>query len=81
MTQAGFRDVVVHEVTFEAPVMTTTEAWAVMERTTAPILLRKKHLGERWNEISKGILERLLAKLGDEPPGSEMPAFLTVGRR
>ncbi len=81
MKQAGVRDVEVHEVTFEMPVMSTTEAWAVMERTTAPIVLRKKHLGERWNDVSKGVLERLLAKFGDAPRTSAMPAFLTVGRR
>ena len=81
MSQAGFRDVTVHEVTFGLPPMTPAEAWAHMERTTAPVVLRKQALGERWGEISSAILERLRAKLGDAPLASEMPAFLTVGRR
>lgn len=81
MSDAGFRDVAVHEVTFDTPEVPTAEAWALMERTTAPIVLRKQALGEKWNEISKGVLERLRAKLGDAPRKSEMPAFLTVGRR
>jgi len=81
MTEAGFRDVTVHEVTFATPAMTTEEAWAFMERTTAPILLRKQHLGEKWTEVSRGVLERLRAKLGDGPRATEMPAYLTAGRR
>lgn len=81
MSQVGFRDVAVHEVTFAMPRATTAEAWAFMERTTAPIVLRKQHLGERWTEVSNAVLGRLHARFGDAPPAMEMPAYLTVGRR
>ena len=81
MSQAGFRDVEVHEVTFGIPPMTPSDAWAFLERTTAPIVLRRQALGEKWTEISSTIRERLRAKLGDAPLASEMPAYLTVGRR
>jgi len=81
MSQAGFRDVVVHDVTFGLPPMTPAEAWAYMQRTTAPLVLRKQALGEKWNDISSAILERMRARLGDTPLASEMPAYLTVGRR
>ena len=81
MSQAGFRDVVAHEVTFATPAASPADAWAFMQRTTAPIVLRKQALGEKWDAVSKGVLERLTAKLGDAPRAMEMSAYLTIGRR
>jgi SAM-dependent methyltransferase len=82
MTEAGFRDVEVHEVTFEETAPSTSAFWAMLERSSAPFALRKQKLGdEKWNEVSKGVLERLLAKFGDGPQTIRMPAYVTVGRR
>ena len=61
--------------------MTPTDAWSFLERTTAPIVLRRKALGEKWTEISSAIRDKLRAKFGDAPLTYEMPAYLTVGRR
>lgn len=81
MSAAGFREVAVHEVQYEPPLMTVAELWPMMVRTTAPIVLRKKALGDRWPEIDRTVLERLQARLGTAPVVNKMPAFLTIGRR
>jgi len=81
MSTAGFRDVEVHEVVYEQTVASTTEFWAMLQRTNAPIVLRKESLGVEWPKIAKGIHERLLAKFGDGPQQIAMPAHLAVGRR
>lgn len=81
MSDAGFRDVAVHTVTFEEIAPSVTEFWDMMVRTSAPFALRKKMMGSAWDDFSKGVLERLHAKLGNGPQKIAMPAFLTVGRK
>jgi SAM-dependent methyltransferase len=81
MGAAGFREVVVHEVTYHPPAVTVAELWPMMVRTTAPIVLRKIALRDRWPEIERAVLERLQAKLGTGPVSNAMPAYLTFGRR
>jgi SAM-dependent methyltransferase len=82
MSAAGFRDVEAHEVAFEETAPSTTVFWSLMVRTNAPLALRKQKLGdEKWNEVSKGVLERLIAKFGDGPQTIRMPAYVTVGKR
>jgi ubiquinone/menaquinone biosynthesis C-methylase UbiE len=81
MSAAGFRDVVVHEVSWPTPAVTPAEHWALMERTSAPFVLRKTSLGERWTPISDAIRERMRAKFGDAPISMPLPALLTVGSR
>ena len=81
MSAAGFRDVAVHDVTFESTISSVSEFWAEMVRTGAPIALRKAAMGASFDELSKGVLARLRAKFGDGPQPLAMPAHLTFGRR
>ena len=81
MQKAGFREVCVHDVTYEAPAGTVEDFWAMMSRSSAPLALRKAAMGERWNDVSSAVVERLRAKLGAGAVAASMPAFLTFGRR
>jgi SAM-dependent methyltransferase len=81
MSAAGFRDVVVHELTYEPPATSVADGWATMARTSAPIALRRASLGDRWAKVEREVLERLHEKHGDGPVTMPLRAWLTFGRR
>ncbi len=81
MTAAGFRDVAVHDFAFEQTIPSVSAFWDMMVRTSAPIAFRKAQSGAAFEDISKGVVERLRAKFGDGPQHAKMPAHLTFGRR
>ena len=64
--EAGFTSVAVHERQHLTRVPSLAEFWASVERTTAPVVLLKRRLGEaRWQEVADGVVARLRAQLGD----------------
>jgi SAM-dependent methyltransferase len=81
MTAAGFRDVAVHDVAFEQTIASVTEFWEMMVRTSAPVAFRKARMGAAFDDLSKGVVERMRARFGDGPQHARMPAHLTIGRR
>jgi SAM-dependent methyltransferase len=64
MTAAGFREVRVEIVPHAITAPSFEAFWDSMERTNAPLVLLKKRLGERWNEASPKIRERVKSTLG-----------------
>jgi SAM-dependent methyltransferase len=82
MEAAGFRDVAILERAhpFTSPSM--REFWDKTQRTTAPIVLLRKNVGEeKWAEVSAGVLERLRGQFGDGPQTLSGRAWLGVGRK
>jgi SAM-dependent methyltransferase len=66
MTAAGFRNAAVHTVTHPLTVPSLMEFWGVVQRTTAPVVLLRRKLGEeRWADVSHGVFDRLRSALGD----------------
>jgi SAM-dependent methyltransferase len=82
MAEAGFADVTVHERQHLGPVASLAEFWATVERTTAPVVLLKRKLGEaRWKEVSAGVVGRLRAHVGDGPFDLPFRALLGHARK
>lgn len=81
MSAAGFRElsVVTHVHAFEAPSMTAF--WEHFPKACAPMALIRSSMGDGFDAIENGMLERLRAEFGDGPVRMEMPALLTLGRR
>jgi ubiquinone/menaquinone biosynthesis C-methylase UbiE len=76
----AFADVEVHSIahtqTYESP----AGIWNGIERTMAPIVLMRKNLGEeRWAPLSAAAKSAIVAAVGDGPPSTTLPAWLTVG--
>jgi hypothetical protein len=56
--------------------------WSVFQRTTAPIVLLKRNLGEaKWAEVSGGVQERLERQYGAGSVDITSTALLGVGRK
>jgi SAM-dependent methyltransferase len=82
MAQAGFASVRVEERRHASQVPSLAEFWATVERTTAPVVLLKRRLGEeRWKEVSAGVVSRLRAQLGDGGFELEFRALLGHARK
>lgn len=82
MTEAGFRDVAIHTITHRKHIPSTTEFWATIQRSMAPVVLLRHRMGEeRWAGIAPRIFERLRAAIGDGPLDMPLTAYLAVGMR
>jgi SAM-dependent methyltransferase len=79
---AGFVDVKVTPSTHTLPASAPREVWAQCQRTTAPIVLLKRHLGEaKWLEVTAGIVERLEGQYGTGPVEVTTTAYLGRGQK
>ena len=81
MSGAGFVDVAVHEVTGRAEYASTAAMVDAMMRSSAPVVLTRKALGEKWAPVERAILEKVSAELGTGPQVGLFNAYLTVGTR
>jgi SAM-dependent methyltransferase len=81
MSEAGFHDVEVREITASATAPSMRELAASFERTNAPIALAKQRLGDAWPPVAAAIAERMVAQFGEGPQQLEMTANLIIGRR
>jgi SAM-dependent methyltransferase len=82
LSGAGFFDVTVTSRTHTLHGPAPREIWAQCQRTTAPIVLLKRRLGEgKWSEVTTGIVERLEAQYGTGPVDVTMTAYLGRGQR
>ncbi|MGP8227140.1 MAG: class I SAM-dependent methyltransferase [Terracidiphilus sp.] len=80
MAAAGFRDVEVHEVTYEFESPSIEDYWNAMERGTAPFRALREWVGaERWTEVRQKLIEVLQAKWGTGPQRIPMIANLGIG--
>jgi SAM-dependent methyltransferase len=82
LSAAGFVDVSVRPYTHTIPGDTPAELWAQTQRTTAPIVLLKHHLGDvEWQRVTQGVVERLEAEYGTAPIDFVATAYLGYGRK
>jgi len=79
---AGFADVQVTPQTHTLRGQAPREIWAQSQRTTAPIVLLKRRLGEtKWAEVTAGVVERLEAQYGTNPVDLTTTAYLGSGQK
>jgi SAM-dependent methyltransferase len=79
---AGFVDVKVTPQTHTLPGDTPRGVWAQSQRTTAPIVLLKRRLGDaKWAEVTAGVVERLEAEYGTQAVAITTTAYLGSGRK
>lgn len=81
MSGAGFADVAVHEVSARVEYASTAALVDAMVRSSAPVVLARKALGERWCTVERTLLEKVTAELGTGPQVGSFNAYLTVGTR
>jgi SAM-dependent methyltransferase len=81
MSEGGFTDVVVHEVVGEVQIASTRELVEFFSRTNAPVVLRKRALGEAWGPVQEQLIARLEKAFGAGPQQLLSPANLTFGLR
>ncbi|MFP2928961.1 class I SAM-dependent methyltransferase [Pyxidicoccus sp. 3LG] len=81
MSGAGFADVGVHEVQASVRYASTAELVDAMVRSSAPIVLARRALGEKWDGVARAFGERVAAELGTGPQTLLFNAYLTVGTR
>lgn len=82
LSAAGFADVKVTPYSHTLPGDTPAEVWSQCQRTTAPIVLLKRKLGEaRWAEVTQGVVGRLEAEYGTAPVTISTTAYLGFGRK
>ena len=80
--QAGFANVTVQERQRVTRAPSLAEFWGSVERTTAPLVLLKRRLGDaRWKEVAAGVVARLRAHLGDGAFDLQFRALLGRGHR
>ncbi len=80
MAAAGFREVAIHTITHTLIAPSLREYWGVVQRTTAPILLVRRKLGEEgWSEFTRRLHERLRDQIGEGPVETLSAAHLGVG--
>lgn len=79
---AGFTDVSVSPVTHQLTADSASEFWAQCQRTTAPIVLLKNRLGDaKWQEVTRGVVQRLEAEYGIGSVPLQTTAYLGLGTK
>jgi hypothetical protein len=82
LAAAGFRDVKVTPQTHTLHAPAPREVWEQSQRTTAPIVLLKRRLGDaKWAEVTSGVLARLEAQYGTGPVDVTTTAYLGYGKK
>lgn len=80
MTDAALREVVIHTITHSLTAPSLSEFWGLVQRTTAPVVLLHRKLGEeRWTEVARGVFDRLRSMLGEGPIELLFTAYLGIG--
>ncbi len=78
----GFRDVKVHERTHTLKGESPAELWQQFQRTTAPIVLLKRNLGDaRWAEVTSGVVQKLEQQYGTGSVDIETSAYLALSHK
>jgi SAM-dependent methyltransferase len=80
MVAAGFDGVEVHRVSHSWAYQSAAEAWRVMERGSAPVVMLAAELGDAWPARSRAAVEHLERAL-DFPVELEQTALIGVATR
>ncbi len=81
MSAGGFEDVEVREVVGTAEYASTEAMVDAMARTSAPIVLTRRSLGDAWPALEAEWKARMVERLGAGPQSMPMPANLIIGTR
>jgi ubiquinone/menaquinone biosynthesis C-methylase UbiE len=82
LSQAGFGEVRELSKTHVLKVPSVRHFWESCERTSAPVVLLKRRLGDaKWAEVTQGVVDRLQALHGDGQVEMKTTAFLGSGRK
>lgn len=81
MSAAGFRDVRVEMHTSTAEHESTAAMIDSFARSSAPIVLLRRTLGDAWPALAERWRDEVIARLGAGPIQIRMPAHLIVGSR
>jgi ubiquinone/menaquinone biosynthesis C-methylase UbiE len=82
MSAAGFSEVKATPITHTWSAESPAEVWSQSQRTTAPIVLLKRHLGEaKWVEVTRGVRERLESQYGTGTVEVTTTALLGSGKK
>lgn len=82
LSAAGFADVKVTPFTHSWSAESPAAVWSQSQRTTAPVVLLRRSLGEgKWAEVARGVRERLEAQYGTGPVEVSTTALLGHGKR
>ena len=78
---AGFADIDVTRIENTVHESTLHAYWESMVRSTAPLTLLRKRMGDAWGQFEKGVFAELLNRFGAGPVTITMPAWLTVASK
>ena len=82
MRAAGFDDVRIEPRTHGDTMESASAMWAMVQRTTAPIVLLKRNLGDaKWTEVTSGVVACLERECGTGPIEISSTALLGVGKK
>jgi SAM-dependent methyltransferase len=82
MSAAGFVDVHVEEFTGGHDFPSMAEAWRSLARSTAPLALLRRKLGDvAWQPVAERIHADLVSRFGSGPVHLEALAYIGIGRR
>ena len=81
MRAAGFRDVSVEPCSQPLPVTSVEQFWDNMVRSSAPVVLFKHKMGDRWPELNRIALEKLRETAPDDLSSLTMEAWIGCGRK
>jgi ubiquinone/menaquinone biosynthesis C-methylase UbiE len=82
LESAGFSNVEVHTVSHKSTASSVGAFWTSMARSTAPLVLLRRRLGEeRWATLAESIQAKLAARFGEGPLEIEPFALLGMGTK
>lgn len=82
MSSAGFHEVAIHTIRQPVTTPSVSEYWERRQRSTAPIALLRRRLGEeRWAEVTQGVFARLQESLPEGPVEEVYTMRLGVGAK
>jgi ubiquinone/menaquinone biosynthesis C-methylase UbiE len=82
LAQAGFADVVIHSHVAELPASPADELWGAMTRSSAPLVLLRRRVGESdWARMEQAALAYLREQLAGGDPVLTTKAYLGFGRK
>lgn len=81
MSEAGFRGVIVRELEARLTYPSTDAMIDSTVRSSAPLMMAKRAMGERWDPLIVALRERVNGLLGSGPQEVTLGAYLTTGTR
>jgi SAM-dependent methyltransferase len=81
MRTAGFHDVRIEQCSAPLPVPSIEEFWGHMVKSSAPVALFKRKLGDAWPELNERALQKLRETAPDDLSSLTMDAWIGCGRK